>query len=158
MQFTYRKLRLFKSASNVYQLAPTKMTGLQWFAMTKHYGGTVYGEYSAEYELKRPLKLLNLGINKIRSDLIDMIVKNQIATRQEATTILDPNEQYSGSAQNFKAHNLIKQLLINQCDGTFIDKSDGYDDDELSGPSEIVLWVKPISLVLRRIKMFKAKD
>ena len=52
--------------------------------------------------------------------------------------ILDPDEQYSRGSGNKEAHQLIKSIIGNYFYGTII--NDSYSDNELKGPTEVVLW------------------
>ena len=127
-----------------------KMTGLQWFALTKNYG-TSYGNIIQAYEFVRVPKLLNIGDGFIREQ-----IEKIIGPKDPSILIYsDPDEQYSGGRSNKIYHELVRQYFGKDYDGTIIDSqnlkaSDKYSQEDLEGPSEIVLW-KEFDTLLREI-------
>jgi hypothetical protein len=101
-----------------------------WFSQVKNYGES-YGRYLGTYAVKRKLNLLNLGNQKIRDE-----IKQRHPLMNE---LLDPDYQYSGSNQNRHVHEQLFNIFQHVCDGTYIN-TDEVTDEELEGPTEIVLW------------------
>jgi len=117
-----------------------EMKGLQWFALTSNYG-TTYGDITKKYHFKEKPKLLDIGNANVRS----MIKETIKPYDKNIIKYSDPNEQYSGGVMNKKYHDLVKQYFGEKYDGTIIDEenlqgNDEYPEEELEGPTEIVLW------------------
>jgi hypothetical protein len=116
------------------------MHNLQWFALKKEYG-TSYGDINKEYMFKKQPKLLDIGNADVRQMIEDTIEPQN----KSILTYSDPDMQYSGGVANKKYHELVYQYFGDEYDGTFIDETDlkcndKYSEEELSGPSEIVIW------------------
>jgi hypothetical protein len=118
-----------------------QMSGLQWFALTKDYGSSTYGDIAKEYYFKKTPNLLDIGNANVRS-----MIKQTIQPFDPLIVeYSDPNNQYSGGVMNKKYHNLVKEYFGNEYDGTIIDETklqgnNEYLKEDLEGPSEIVLW------------------
>lgn len=113
--------------------AVTHLNDITWFSPIANYGDS-YGPIVSTYTPKRALKVLNLGSMKTRKHLVSLFPR--------LSTLLDPDEQYSGGKANTRIHKLLQKYFGNQCDGTIIIDNDLKDEDRdmLEGPSEIVLW------------------
>ena len=117
-----------------------EMHNLQWFALKKDYG-TSYGDINKEYMFKKQPKLLDIGNADVRQMIEDTIEPHN----KSILTYSDPDMQYSGGAANKKYHELVYQYFGDDYDGTFIDETelkgnDKYSEEDLNGPSEIVIW------------------
>lgn len=116
------------------------MTGLQWFALEKNYGES-YGGIHKEYKFKKTPKLLDIGDGNVREQM-----EETISPMDKSILIYsNPDEQYSGGKSNAKYHNIVKKYYGDEYDGTIIDEknlkgSAKYPEEDLEGPSEIVLW------------------
>ena len=103
----------------------------QWFALKVGYGeNDTYGPIVSTWQTRRDLKLL---------DISTMEQRRTIAFHAGiSVTMLDPNYQYSGSAQNEKVHKLLQSYLKqHRYDGTIIDEDRA--NENCSGASEVVL-------------------
>jgi hypothetical protein len=110
------------------------LEGIQWFALTSDYGKE-YGNITVTYKFKKEPLLLDIGKTKIRKLIEDYIVNFEPNFRK----LSDPDNQYSGGPGNKLYHNAVHKYLGDKYDGTIIDEST-VDDEELEGPTEIVLW------------------
>ena len=118
-----------------------QMSGLQWFALTKDYGTSTYGDISKKYHFKKKPNLLDIGNANVRS-MIKQIIQPFDPLIVEYS---DPNNQYSGGVMNKKYHNLVKEYFGKKYNGTIIDETklqgnNEYSIEDLEGPSEIVIW------------------
>lgn len=105
--------------------------GLEWFSLTSDYGHeSSYGPIVHTYIVKEKLKLLDLGSLKIRNKIIKTLGES---------SIIDPDNMYSGGSGNKKAHNMLKKHFYDTYDGTIINEKT-VQDDSLLGPTEVVLW------------------
>ena len=117
-----------------------KMSGLQWFALSKHYGEE-YGSISKSYQFRKTPKLLDIGDANVRT----MIRKTVEPFDPSIAKYSDPDEQYSGGASNKKYHVIMQKYFGDTYDGTIIDENNlkgnrDYSEDDLFGASEVVLW------------------
>jgi len=130
--YIYKQFHKYKPLS--------EMTGIQWFSQIEGYGES-YGNIIKKYKfIKNPI-LLDIGNANIRQQIVDNIKQHN----PEIEYYGDPNNQYSGGADNYKFHNLVKQYYLNDYDGTIIDSehligNKKYTAENLDGPTEIVLW------------------
>ena len=112
----------------------SKMKGLQWFALERNYGD--YGDFTVAYNVIKDPKLIDLGNMKIRQSIIADLEKRGVI---DASYILDPDEQYSGGDGNKRAHRMLRKYYGDKFEGTIIVEK-YVDDEELEGPTEVVLW------------------
>jgi hypothetical protein len=128
----YKQFRRYKPVN--------EMRNSQWFALKPGYG-TSYGDINKQYRFKKEPKLLDVGNADVRQ-----MIEETIEPHDKSILIYsDPDMQYSGGAANKKYHDLVQQYFGDEYDGTFIDETDlkgnaKYSEDDLSGPSEIVIW------------------
>lgn len=117
-----------------------EMHNLQWFALKKEYGAS-YGDINKEYRFKKQPKLLDIGNADVRQMIEDTIEPHN----KSILAYSDPDMQYSGGAANKKYHEIVYQYFGDDYDGTFINETElkgnsKYSEEELRGPSEIVIW------------------
>jgi hypothetical protein len=117
-----------------------QMEGLQWFSLKPAYGKE-YGDIQKRYRFKRPPRLLDIGNGSIRAEVVNRIRPYNARIVQYS----DPDEQYSGGPSNKRYHELVKDYFESHYDGTIIQEdhlvgSNEYSEEDLEGPSEIVLW------------------
>lgn len=126
-----------------------QMTGLQWFALEENYG-TEYGPIHREYRFKKEPKLLDIGDANVRQE-----IENRISNTDDKEIFKkcsNPNDQYSGGESNAKYHTIVQKYYGDEYDGTIIDEkklngNSKYDEDELAGASEIVIWKNHSGLI-----------
>lgn len=117
-----------------------KMSGLQWFSLLANYGES-YGNIHTKYMFIKQPKLLDIGNGDIRT-----MIRETIKPFDSSIDLLsDPDEQYSGTSSNKKYHALVQKYFGDEYDGTIIDENNlrgnkDYLEDDLAGPSEVVLW------------------
>ena len=119
-----------------------EMDNLQWFALDSNYGEESYGPIVHTYIFKENPRLINIGNMKNRKFIEKQIVKHS----PEFKKICNPDYQYSGGTQNYKYHSYLKHYFENDFDGTII-KNNEVDDEDLEGPTEIVLWKNFVQLI-----------
>ena len=122
----------------------SSMRDLEWFSLEEGYGSAEsYGSIVKKYRTTKKLTLLDIGHGITREN----IEKELLLTSPNSpiSTLSNPDNQYSGTAQNRKYHLLVKSYFSGKFDGTIIDENllvagNRYTEDDLAGPSEIVLW------------------
>lgn len=125
----YKKSFVFKDISD--------FNDFVWFSLQPNYSDS-YGNILSIYYLHDKVKLLDIGKANNRGILLELFKKKYPNSNLNPLNILDPDEQYSGGSGNKKAHQLIKNIIGDYFDGTII--NDSYSDNELKGPTEVVLW------------------
>lgn len=112
---------------------------LNWFALDSNYGSDdTYGSIKQEFEVIIPLKLYNISSMDARK-------------MSGVSELLDPDEMYSGGVGNKTAHKkLLPYLTKMKYDGTYINDAEVTDED-LSGPTEVVLIESAVISSIRRI-------
>ena len=138
--FIYKQFNKYKSLQEM-----NKLPRLQWFALDPNYGES-YGPIHKKYKLKNKEKLLDIGNGNIR-EMIEEKMKTDPSDYKKILEYSNPNYQYSGGKENTKYHDLVKKYFENEYDGTIIDEkhlissdSGKYKDEDMEGPSEIVIW------------------
>ena len=117
-----------------------KMSALQWFSLSKHYGQE-YGSISKSYQFRKTPKLLDIGDANVRTMIRETIKPFDPSIAKYS----DPDEQYSGGPSNKKYHVIIQKYFGDTYDGTIIDQNNlkgnmDYSAEDLDGASEVVLW------------------
>ena len=122
----------------------SEMNDNQWFALESNYGADSYGPIVYTYAFKEKPNLIDIGKMKNRKYLEKYIVE----FAPEFEKISDPDNQYSGGSGNYKYHTYVKKYFGQDFDGTIIIE-DEVDDEDLEGPTEIVLW-KNFSTLIKK--------
>ena len=124
---------------------PRKFGEIEWYSLEPGYGES-YGNYITTYVLKKDLNLLNLGIMSSRNSLVENIINRaeNESDKEAIKFLIDPDEQYSGGSSNRLLHKLIQDYTY--FDGTYINEKE-VDDEDLEGPSEVVLFGDQTQLI-----------
>jgi hypothetical protein len=114
------------------------MDDLQWFALSMDYGSDdTYGPIIYTYNFKEKPKLIDIGKMKNRIFIENIINLETNSAKFKFSS--DPNNQYSGGGYNSIYHSYLKKYFGDEFDGTIIIEEE-VDNEELEGPTEIVLW------------------
>lgn len=118
-----------------------KFNKITWYALTPNYGS--YGNITETYVLRKDVYLLNLGRYKARLLTLECIPTEK---QGDYENYIDPDIQYSGGRANKIVHENImkyfnsdKRHRNKQINGTYINEQN-VDDDDLEGPTEVVLF------------------
>lgn len=129
-------LRINKSNPNF--LNPDNFRPIEWFRPPDYQNtNDSYGVYTGTYEIKRTLRLLNLGDQVAR----DMVLQHTDLTQYE----FDADQQYSGDQGNMIVHEaILESPYFDDYDGTILTKKLINDSllEYLEGAEEVCLFTE----------------